>query len=292
MIPSAFEYHRPSDLHGAIALLAEHGDEARLIAGGHSLVPMMKLRMATFAHLVDLQAIAELRGIVVADTIRIGAMTTQAQLLAHDGLADAAPILHEAARQIADPQVRAMGTLGGNLANGDPGNDLPGLMQCLDATYHLCGPDGTRTIPARDFYDTAYVTAREEEEILVAVSFARPAGGGAYEKQKRKIGDYATAAAAVQIAMDGGRVAAAAVAMTNLADTPVFSAAAGAALIGTDCGPEAVAASVAAMLADIDPVADTRGPVAFKRHVAGVILRRAIARAATRAATRAHGGSQ
>ena len=288
MIPPAFDYHRPSDLSGAIALLAEHGDEARVIAGGHSLIPMMKLRMAEFEHLIDLQGVADLKGITVAEAIRIGAMTTQHEILTHAGLAEAAPIVIEAARQIADPQVRYMGTLGGNVANGDPGNDMPGLMQCLDATYHLAGPDGERTVPAREFYESAYMTARAEEEVLTAVSFARPVGGGAYEKQKRKIGDYATAAAAVQIAMEGGRVSAASVAMTNLSDIPVWSEAAGAALVGTDAESTAVDAAIAAMLSDIDPAADNRGPVEFKRHVAGVILRRAIARAATRA----QGGSE
>jgi len=283
MIPPAFDYHRPADLPAAVALLSEHGEDARLIAGGHSLIPMMKLRMTAFGHLIDLQGVAALRGIEVGATVRIGAMTTQHEILTHAGLAEAAPILAEAARQIADPQVRYMGTLGGNVANGDPGNDMPGLMQCLDATYHLAGPDGERTVAARAFYEAAYVTARAEDEILTAVSFARPAGGGAYEKQKRKIGDYATAAAAVQIAMEGGRVTAASVAMTNLSDVPVWSEAAGAALVGSACDEEAVAAAVAAMLADIDPASDNRGPVEFKRHVAGVILRRAIARAADRA---------
>jgi len=283
MIPARFEYHRPERLSAVIGLLQEHGDEARVVAGGHSLIPMMKVRMAAPAHLIDLQALDELRGIAVGETIRIGAMTTQAEILAHPGLTEAAPILAEAARQIADPQVRALGTLGGNVANGDPGNDMPALMMCLDASFTLVGPEGSREVAARDFYEAPYVTAREDEEILTAVSFARPAGGHAYEKQKRKIGDYATAAAAVQIAADDGRVAAAAIALTNLADVPVFSAAAGEALIGTACREDAVQAAVAAMQGDIDPVEDNRGPVAFKRHVAGVILARAIHRAWSRA---------
>lgn len=284
MIPAAFEYHRPADLAAALGILAEHGDEARVIAGGHSLIPMMKLRMASVEHLVDLQAIGELRGIEIAGgRVSIGAMTTQHELITHAGLAGAAPILREAALQIADPQVRYMGTLGGNVANGDPGNDMPGLMQCLDATYTLAGPDGTREVQARDFYEAAYMTAREEGEILTRVSFAVPGGGYAYEKQKRKIGDYATAAAAVLIAKQGGRVASASVAMTNLADTPVFSEAAGAALVGTDCGEAAVLEAVAAVLDSIDPTEDNRGPVEFKRHVAGVIAARAIARAWSRA---------
>jgi carbon-monoxide dehydrogenase medium subunit len=282
MIPPAFEYHRPSELSAVIGLLTEHGDDARVVAGGHSLIPMMKLRMAALDHLIDLRDIAELRGIEIGKTIRIGAMTTQHELLTHEGLAKAAPIILEAARQIADPQVRYMGTLGGNVANGDPGNDMPGLMQCLDARFTLTGPDGTRDVAARDFYEAAYMTARQDDEILVAVSFALPGAGHAYEKQKRKIGDYATAAAAVQLEASGGKATRASVAMTNLSDVPVWSEAAGAALVGTACDKAAVDAAVKAMLADIDPVEDNRGPVEFKKQVAGAVLRRAVARAWSR----------
>ncbi len=283
MIPNAFEYYRPSTLADAIKVLSDHGDEARVLAGGHSLIPMMKLRMADIGHLVDLQDIGDLKGVTLGDTIRIGAMTTQHELINHAGLASATPILTEAALQIADPQVRYVGTVGGNVANGDPGNDLPGLMQCLDASYTLTGPDGSREVKARDFYQSAYFTERSDTEILVAISFRRPAGGYAYEKQKRKIGDYATAAAAVQLTAKGGLVSAASVAMTNLSDVPVWSKAAGAALIGSTCDAVAVKAAVAAMLADINPSDDNRGPVAFKRHVAAVVLSRAIARAWSRA---------
>ncbi len=283
MIPAAFEYHRPDSISAALAILQDHGDDARVLAGGHSLIPMMKLRMADIPHLVDLQDVADLRGISVQDgTVSIGAMTTQAELIASADIAKAAPIMHEAALQIADPQVRYMGTIGGNIANGDPGNDLPGLMQCLDASFTLVGPDGSRDVAAREFYEAAYMTAREDDEILTRVSFAATDAGYAYEKQKRKIGDYATAAAAVLLKKDGDKVSSASVAMTNLSDVPVFSEAAGAALVGTACDADAVKAAVAAMLNDIDPNEDNRGPVAFKRHVAGVILGRAIARAWSR----------
>jgi len=282
MIPNGFEYHRPKTIPAALAILTTHGDEARVIAGGHSLIPVMKQRLTEISHLVDLQDIGDLKGVSVGDTIRIGAMTTQHMLISHAGLAAAVPLLAEAALQIADPQVRYMGTLGGNVANGDPGNDMPGLMMCLDAQFVLTGPSGNRTVAAREFYHGAYATERAEDEILVAIEIPRPVGGYAYEKQKRKIGDYATAAAAVQMAGTAGRVTAASVAMTNLSDVPVWSAAAGAALVGTGCGPDAVRAAVAAMLSDINPSADNRGPVDFKRHVAGVVLGRAIARAFAR----------
>lgn len=284
MIPAAFEYYRPRDLAGVLSLLEEHGDDARVMAGGHSLIPMMKLRMADVPHLIDLQDVGGLSDIEITDgAIRLGAMVTQSDIIGHDGLAAAAPILREAALQIADPQVRYMGTVGGNVANGDPGNDMPGLMQCLDASFTLVGSDGTRDVPAREFYEAAYMTAREDEEVLTAVTIPLPKGGYAYEKQKRKIGDYATAAAAVQIVKDGDTCVAASIAMTNLSDIPVFSEAAGAALIGTSVDDAALKAAMAAMLADIDPTEDNRGPVAFKKHVAGVILRRAIERAWSRA---------
>ena len=284
MIPGAFAYHRPSDLVSALGILTEHGEDARVIAGGHSLIPMMKLRMAQIDHLVDLQDIAELRGITVAGgQVTVGAMVTQAELIGHAGLAAAAPIVREAALQIADPQVRYVGTIGGNVANGDPGNDMPGLMQCLDAVFTLVGPGGTRAVRARDFYRSAYETARHDDEILTRIAFAAPAGGYAYEKQKRKIGDYATAAAAVILTKQNGRVATASIAMTNLRDTPAFAESAGDALVGSACDPAAVKAAVDAMQAVIDPGADNRGPVAFKRHAAAAVLTRAILRAWSRA---------
>jgi len=286
LIPGAFDYHRPASVAAATALLAEHGDDARVIAGGHSLIPMMKLRMADVPHLVDLRDLTDLRGISVADdVIRIGAMVTQHEIISDERLAATAPILREAALQIADPQVRYAGTVGGNVANGDPGNDMPGLMQCVDAGFELAGPDGIRVVAARDFYESAYVTARADGEILTAVLIPVPpeGAGWAYEKQKRKIGDYATAAAAVTIAVEGGRCTSASIAMTNLSDVPVWAETAAGALAGGPLDADSRTAAVAATLDVIDPAADNRGPVEFKKHVAGIILRRAIDRAAARA---------
>lgn len=284
MIPAAFDYYRPQNMTEVIALLEEHGDDARVMAGGHSLIPMMKLRMAEVPHLIDLQDIENLADITIEGThITLGAMVSQHDLINHSGTFNVAPILREAALQIADPQVRYMGTIGGNVANGDPGNDMPGVMQCLDAQINLIGPDGTRSVAARDYYEAAYMTERADDEVLVSVSFQARTGGYAYEKQKRKIGDYATAAAAVLISKSDGKVASASIAMTNLSDVPVWSEEAGSALVGTTCDAAALGAAVAAMMGDIDPSEDNRGPVAFKRHVAGVILKRAISRAWDRA---------
>ncbi len=287
MIPGPFEYHRPASLPEAVSLMASHGDEALVIAGGHSLIPMMKLRMAAPGHLVDLQDLDDLKGIAVAEgQIRIGAMTTQHDLIDSEALSGACPIIRETALQIADPQVRYVGTFGGNIANGDPGNDMPALMQVLDATYHLKGPDGDRTVQARDFYQGAYFTAREDGEILTQVSFAAPPAGhgSAYMKQKRKIGDYATAAAAVVLTLSGGTCTAASIGLTNLSETPLFVEAAGAALVGTTLDSTAVAEAVAAAKAVCNPAEDGRGPKDFRTHVAGVMVQRAIETARTRAA--------
>ena len=284
MIPAAFEYHRPDSIDDAIKIITEHGDEARVIAGGHSLIPMMKLRMADLSHLVDLQQIAELKGIIIeGQSVTIGAMTTQHELIAHEELAKVAPIMTEAALQIADPQVRYMGTIGGNVANGDPGNDMPGLMQLLDASYTLAGPNGTRTVQARDFYEAAYFTAREEEEILTSITFNSPVGGYAYEKQKRKIGDYATAAAGVLITKDGGTCSHASIALTNLADTPIYCEEAVSILTGSDLGSEAIEAATMAAVNASDPGEDNRGPIEFKKHAAKIVIRRALERAIERA---------
>ncbi|WP_350334666.1 FAD binding domain-containing protein [Coralliovum pocilloporae] len=284
MIPGSFDYHRPSSLTAAIALLSDHGDTARVVAGGHSLIPMMKLRMADFDHIVDLSAISDLQGISIdGSTIRIGAMVTQHELITNDVLANAAPIIRETALQIADPQVRYMGTIGGNIANGDPGNDMPGLMQCLDAKFHLTGPNGERSVAARDFYEAAYFTAREDEEILTHVSFQTPGGGYAYAKQKRKIGDYATAAAAVLISRSGDTCTSASIALTNLADIPLYCEAAVDALVGSTLDDAAIKAAVSAAVDITEPSEDNRGPIEFKKHVAGVIIRRAIDSAIARA---------
>ncbi len=287
MITGAFDYHRPRSVDDAIALLSQHGDEGRVIAGGHSLVPMMKLRLAAPSHLIDLAALDELKGIAVADqAIVIGAMTTQHEIIADQALAARCPILRETAALIADPQVRYCGTLGGNVANGDPGNDMPAVMQCLGASYRLRGPNGERSVAARDFYEAAYFTARADDEILTAVEIPTPAAGhgAAYEKQKRKVGDYATAAAAVMLTLAGGTCETASVALTNVGETPLFVEAAGQALAGSGLDDAAVTAAVEAARAAAEPVSDLRGPADYRRHLAGVMVRRAVERARRRAA--------
>jgi carbon-monoxide dehydrogenase medium subunit len=286
MIPGAFDYHRPSSLDEALRLLAQYGDDGRLIAGGHSLIPMMRLRLAQPAHLVDLGGIAGLSGVCSdAAELVIGALTTQHDLLASDLVRERCPLLHETAELIADPQVRYRGTVGGNVANGDPGNDMPAVMQCLDATYVVRGPKGERRIRAREFYEAAYFTKLAGDEILIAIRIPGPpiGHGWAYEKQKRKVGDYATAAAAVILALDGGRCASASVALTNLGPTPIWVAAAGTAVVGTGVDDAAIAAASAAAEAACDPAADMRGPADYRRHLAGIMTERALRRALARA---------
>ncbi|MFB9267284.1 FAD binding domain-containing protein [Bradyrhizobium erythrophlei] len=286
MIPGSFSYHRPASLADAVKLLSDLGEDARPLAGGHSLVPMMKLRLASPAHLVDLHGIAGLKGIRRdGNNLVIGAMTTQHDLLASEEVARSVPILHEAALLIADPQVRYRGTIGGNVANGDPGNDMPALMMTLDATYRLEGPGGAREVKAVDFYQGAYFTALEPGEILTAVSVSVPAAGHgyAYEKLKRKVGDYATAAAAVVLTMAGGKVASCAIGLTNVHETPLLAADAAKAVIGTSFDAAALKNAAAAAQAIMSPAADARGPVEYRKHVGGIMVTRALQRAASRA---------
>jgi aerobic carbon-monoxide dehydrogenase medium subunit len=286
VIPGAFDYHRPASLEEVVALLTEHGDEGRLLAGGHSLIPMMKLRLANPSHLIDLRLVAGLKGIEEADgAIRIGAMTTQAEVIASEVLAARLPILRETALQIADPQVRYCGTIGGNVANGDPGNDMPAVMLALGAEFVVRGSSGERAIPAPDYYQAAFTTALADNELLSALRIpVPPAGHGrAYEKMKRKVGDYAIAAAAVVLVMDGGACRDARIALTNLADVPLLAEAAGRALIGTPVDDAAALNAAAAAVAITEPASGLHGPAEFRKHVAGVMVRRAILRARERA---------
>ena len=287
MIPGSFAYHRPKTLPEATSLLAELGEEARPLAGGHSLIPMMKLRLAAPEHLVDLAGIGDLRGIREdGGEIVIGALTTQHEVIASGLLAGKIPILRETALVIADPQVRYAGTVGGNVANGDPGNDLPAVMLALDATYQIDGKGGTRRIPARSFYKGAYATALAPHEILTAVRIpVPPAGhGSAYEKLKRKVGDYATAAAAVVLTIGDGVVKTCAIGLTNVGDTPLLADGAARILAGSSLDAETVKRAVAAAEAITAPASDNHGPAHYRTKMAGVMLSRALARAADRAA--------
>ncbi len=286
MIPGPFEYHRPGDVAEAAALLARLDSDARVLAGGHSLIPMMRLRMAQPSHLVDLGGCAGLTGVrVEAGEIVIGAMTTQAEIIASEALFAAAPILRETALLIADPQVRYQGTIGGNAANGDPGNDMPALMMTLDATYALQSVNGERRVKARAFYHGAYDTAAQAGEILAALHIPAPAAGhgSAYEKLKRKVGDYATAAAAVVLTLENGRVATCAIGLTNVADRPLLAEDAAKAVIGSALDKAALDKAAAAAEAIAAPAEDGRGSAEYRAKMAGVMTRRALQRAFAKA---------
>jgi aerobic carbon-monoxide dehydrogenase medium subunit len=286
VIPGPFAYHRPKSVAEAVAMLADLGAEARPLAGGHSLIPMMKLRLAAPEHLVDLGGLGELKGIKTdGNDIVIGAMTTQQELIADATLAAKLPILRETALQIADPQVRYVGTIGGNVANGDPGNDMPALMLCLGASYQIASKTGQRRIAARDFYEGAYMTALSQGEMVTAVRIPVPpaAHGYAYEKLKRKVGDYATAAAAVILTMAQGKVATCSIGLTNLSETPLWAEAAAKAVIGTALDAATLKKAAAAAEAIANPASDNRGPAAYRKKMAGVMTARALQRAQSRA---------
>ena len=286
MITAAFTYHRPKSVQEAVALLTELGENGRALAGGHSLIPMMKLRLASPGNLVDLAGIGELKGVrAESNDIVIGAMTTQHELIASNHLADKIPLLRETSLQIADPQVRYLGTLGGNVANGDPGNDMPAVMMCLGASYDVTGKSGQRRIAAREFYQGVYLTALEADEVLTAVRIPMPTAGHgwAYEKLKRKVGDYATAAAAVILTMKGGKIESCSIGLTNVADTPLWAQEAAKILTGSALDAPTIKKAVAEAEAVTSPASDAHGPAQYRTKMAGVMLARALDRAKSRA---------
>jgi len=286
MIPPAFEYHAPPSLADALKLLGELGPEAKLLAGGHSLLPMMKLRFAEPRHLIDLGRIPALRGIEqVGNQIHIGAMTTEHQLLNSKLLADKLPLLVEGAGWIADPQVRYKGTIGGDISHGDPGNDQPALMLALDASFVLKGPKGERVVAADGFFLSLYTTLLQPDEILTQIRIPMPAAGsgGAYCKLKRKTGDFATAATAVMLRLQGGVVADARIALTNAASTPLRARAAEDALRGKAVDAASLREAARLAMSICEPSADQRGDADYKRAMCGEMTRRAIEAAHARA---------
>lgn len=287
MIPPKFDYHAPKTIAEAVSLLTELGSEAKLLAGGHSLLPMMKLRFAQPGHLIDLNAIAELRGICLdGDTVVIGAMTVESDLIVSDLLRARVPLLSEAPRLIADPQVRNRGTIGGDIAHGDPGNDHPALALACDAEFVLQGPSGCRTVPADGFFLGTYMTLLEENEVMVTIrvpAFAQGTGW-AYEKLKRKTGDWATAGCAVVLRRSGDTVTHVRIALTNVAQTALRATAAEHALLNRHFDDANVAAAVAAAVAATDPAEDLRGDADYKKAMAGVMVKRALNTAWARSA--------
>ena len=287
MIPREFQYHAPKTLPDALGLLQQLGDEAKVLAGGHSLLPMMKLRFAQPGHLIDLGRIAELRGIREdGGTIRIGAMTTESDLIASKLLQEKCPLLVEGARQISDPQVRYKGTIGGDIAHGDPGNDHPALALALGASFVLKGGGGERVVAADGFFRGTYDTLLEPGEIITEIRIPIPAKGTGwcYAKLKRKTGDFATAAAAVTLRLQGDKVADVAIALTNVGATALKAKAAEAALRGKPFDDSAVNEAARQAMSICDPAADLRGDAEYKTAMAGEMTRTALRTAHSRAA--------
>ena len=287
MIPPRFEYHAPRSVSEAVALLGQLGSEAKLLAGGHSLLPMMKLRFAQPEHLIDINRIPELRGIKVAgNTVVIGAMTSENELINSPIVQANVPLLADAARMIADPQVRNRGTIGGDIAHGDPGNDHPALAIAVEASFVLEGPKGRRTVAADGFFLGTYMTLLEEDEVMCEIhvpAFARGTGW-AYEKLKRKTGDWATAGCAVVMRRSGDTISHVRIALTNVAPTALRASAAEAALLNQPLNVATLQAAADAATAICDPAEDLRGDIEYKTAMAGEMVKRALSKAWARCA--------
>lgn len=268
MIPSAFQYQRATSVDGAIAALAEHGDEAKLLAGGHSLLPLMKLRLAAPALIVDIGRLAELSYIKESgDRVVIGALTRHHDVEHSDLLAREVPLLAHATGKVGDPQVRHRGTIGGSLAHGDPASDLPAVMLALGATFTAVGPNGERQIAAGDFFQGFLETALADDEVMTEISVPKLAGTGwSFQKFNRRAQDWAiVGVAAVRNGTTG-------VGLVNMGSTPVRATATEEALSGG-----ASAAEAAAKASDgLDPPADLNASVEYRRHLAQVLVRRAL----------------
>ena len=287
MMPAPFDYHAPSSLGEAVALLSTLGPDAKILTGGQSLLPMMKLRLAEPEHIIDLNGIPDLDYIREEDgALVIGALAREANVEASALVRSRLPILHDTGAHIADPQVRNLGTLAGNLAHGDPGNDHPATMMALDAHVVATGPGGHRTLDVRSFFVDFYVTALADDEILTEIRIQLPpaSSGGAYLKLERKVGDYATVGVAAQVTFDAdGRCTAAGIGLTNVAHVPVHAEAAGNRLVGTLCSEDDIAAAANLASDASSPSSDLRGPADYKRAMVRVLTRRALGRAIERA---------
>lgn len=287
MIPAAFEYHAPTSIGEATSLLATLGDEAKVMSGGQSLIPLMKLRLASPGHLVDINGIPGLAFIKEADGfLRIGALTRESDLDESEIVRTRYPLLFDTCQVIADPVVRNLATVGGNLAHGDPANDHPATMLALDAVVVAVGPGGERSIPVASFFTGPFTTALRADEILteIRVPSPPPRSGGAYVKLERKVGDFATAAVAVQLSLNAdGTCDRVGIGLTNVGSTPIKAASAEAALKGKR--PDEATIKRAAELAAgaSQPTADLRGSAEYKKDLIRVLTARALRKAVERA---------
>jgi len=284
-VPAYVEYEKATSVEHALALLARFGPEARILAGGHSLIPMMKLRLAQPETLVDINGLAELCYLTVTDgELRIGTLTRHAQLLDSAAAGAHFAILHDAEKVIADPIVRNCGTVGGSLCQADPSEDLSAAFAALKATMLIRGPDGTRTVPAREFHTGPYETVVADGELLTEIRIAiRPGGGSAYEKVGRRVGDWPVGAAGAAIWLAGDRIAEAGIGLTAVGAEHFAAAEAEEFLRGAPATEESFARAGQIAAEHCRPSSDQRGPADYKRHLASELTIRALRRAVRRA---------
>jgi carbon-monoxide dehydrogenase medium subunit len=297
-VPAPFHYARATSVAHAIQLLTEFGPEARVVAGGHSLIPMMKLRLAQPEALVDINDLSDLSYVrLEGDQLRIGGLTRHAELLASAVAGEYFPIFHDAERVIADPVVRNFGTVGGSLCQADPSEDLSAAFAAVRAEAVLQGPAGTRTVPVRELHTGPYETVLAPDELLTELRVPiRPGGGSSYVKVERRVGDYPVAAAGAAIWLSGSgpdaTVAEVGIGLTAVGAAHFVAAEAEAALRGAPATEESFAAAGRLAAEHCRPAADQRGPVDYKRALAGELTVRALRRAATRATSSANPGEQ
>ena len=285
-VPAPFQYERATSVDHAVGLLERLGGSARVIAGGHSLLPMMKLRLVSLDWVVDINGLAGELGYVrvEGDRVRIGAMTRHRELLESDELAAACPIFRDAERVIADPVVRNRGTIGGSLCQADPAEDLSAVCTTLGASCVIRSSSGTRTVPMEAFYRGPFETAVGTGELLVEVEIPlRPNGSSAYEKVERRAGDWAVVSAGAAVWLDGDVIADARVGLAAVGPNTTGIAAVSDALRGREPSEDAYAAAGAAAAEHCSPAGDWRGSVEYKRHLADELTRRALRRAVARA---------
>ena len=283
MIPAAFQYHAPTTVGEATALLARLGEEAKVLSGGQSLIPLMKLRLASPTHVVDINAIPGLSGIREADgVLRIGALTRESDLEESELIRTRYPLLHDTSKVIADPVVRNLATIGGNLAHGDPANDHPATMLALGAEIIAVGPKGERRVPIASFFTGPFETSLKADEILTEIRIPSPAArsGGAYLKLERKVGDFATAAVAVQVTLGAnGACESVGIGLTNVGLTPIKATKAEASLKGTRPDEAAIKRAAALAAEAAEPSEDLRGSVEYKKDLVRILTARALRKA-------------
>jgi len=287
MIPAAFQYHAPTTVGAATTLLARLGEEAKVLSGGQSLIPLMKLRLTSPAHVVDINGIPGLSGIREADGfLWIGALTRESDLEESELIRTRYPLLHDTSKVIADPVVRNLATIGGNLAHGDPANDHPATMLALGAEVVAVGPKGQRRIAIGSFFTGPFATSLQPDEILVEIRIPQPVAksGGAYLKLERKVGDFATAAVAAQLTLGtNGACDQVGIGLTNVGLTPIKATKAEAALKGKALDEAAIKRAAELAAEASEPSEDLRGSVEYKRDLVRVLTARALRRAIERA---------